>query len=199
MTSPHSALLKTALCRSFIRTRQTLRTVVKKQWMFCAVDAGGEKLARKFASTFGTGMVMTHKQRDYSAPNRVETINILASEPLEGKTLWIVDDMIDTGDSVCRLVRELAGRRPASVNIAVVHPVLSGPAVGRLAALCEEGILANILVMDTLPCPAEAIARLPCLQVVPSAGLAAEAVHRLSAEMALSPLLAPANLDDFLE
>jgi ribose-phosphate pyrophosphokinase len=167
--------------------------------MFCAVDAGGEALAKKFASAFGTGMVITHKQRDYSAPNRVETVNILASVPLEGKTLWIVDDMIDTGDSVCRLVRELAGRKPASVNVAVVHPVLSPPAVERLAALCSEGILSNILVTDTLPCPADAAARLPCLRVVSSVGLAAEAVRRLSSEMPLSPLLAPLSVEDCLE
>lgn len=196
---PASALLKTALCRSFIRTKEALRTVVRKQWMFCAVDAGGEALAKKFASAFGTGMVITHKQRDYSAPNRVETVNILASESLEGKTLWVVDDMIDTGDSVCRLVRELAGRRPASVNVAVVHPVLSPPAVDRLAALCGEGILQNILVTDTLPCPADAAGRLPCLRVVSSVGLAADAVRRLSSEMPLSPLLAPMTVDDCLE
>lgn len=196
---PASSLLKTAMCRQFIRTREALRGEVRGKWMFCAVDAGGEALAKKFASAFGTGMVITHKQRDYSSPNRVETINILASVPLDGKTLWIVDDMIDTGDSVCKLVRELAGRRPASVNVAVVHPVLSPPAVDRLADLCTEGMLSNILVTDTLPCPADAAARLPCLRVVPSVGLAAEAIRRLSSELPLSPLLGPLSVDDCLD
>lgn len=196
---PAHTLLKAALCRTFIRTREALCDTVPKQWMFCAVDAGGETLAKRFASSFGTGMVITHKQRDYSSPNRVETINILASEPLEGKTLWIVDDMIDTGDSVCRLVRELAGRKPASINIAVVHPVFSPPALDRLGSLCDEGLLASILVTDSLPCPEGTARRLPCLRVVPTVGLAAEAVHRLSAELPMSPLLAPFNPADHLQ
>ncbi len=196
---PAHALLKAALCGEFIRTKATLRDVVKREWMFCAVDAGGEALAKRFGSSFGTGIVISHKQRDYSSPNRVETINILASVPLEGKTLWIVDDMIDTGDSMCKLVRVLAERRPASINIAVVHPVFSPPALEQLGALCDEGLIANILVTDTLPCPAETPARLPCLRVVPSIGMAAEIVHRLNGELPLSPLLAPFNALDLLK
>jgi ribose-phosphate pyrophosphokinase len=196
---PAHMLLKDALCRSSIRTRKFLREEVQARWMFCAVDAGGESLAKRFASSFGTGMVISHKQRDYSSPNTVETISILASEPLEGKTLWIVDDMIDTGGSVCKLVRELAGRRPASINIAVVHPVFSPPALDSLAALYNEGMLASILVTDTLPCPEGTAARLPCLRVVPSVGLAAEAIHRLAADLPMSPLLARFNPEDHLD
>ncbi len=196
---PAHALLKAALCGEFIRTKAALRDVVKREWMFCAVDAGGEALAKRFGSSFGTEIVISHKQRDYSSPNRVETINILASEPLEGKTLWIVDDMIDTGDSMCKLVRVLAERRPASINIAVVHPVFSPPALEQLGSLCGEGLITNILVTDTLPCPSETLAHLPCLRVVPSIGMAAEAVHRLNGELPLSPLLAPFNALDYLK
>jgi ribose-phosphate pyrophosphokinase len=196
---PAHALLKAALCGEFIRTKAALRDVVKREWMFCAVDAGGEALAKRFGSSFGTAIVISHKQRDYSSPNRVETINILASEPLEGKTLWIVDDMIDTGDSMCKLVRVLADRRPASISIAVVHPVFSPPALEQLGSLCTEGLIANILVTDTLPCPPETRAHLPCLRVVPSVGMAAEIVHRLNGELPLSPLLAPFNALDSLK
>ena len=73
---------------------------MREEWLFCSVDAGGEGLAKRFAASFGTGIVISHKQRDYSAANTVESINILTAEPIEGKTLWIIDDMIDTGDSM---------------------------------------------------------------------------------------------------
>lgn len=195
---PAHTLLMAALCRELIHTKAVLRDVVKRDWMFCAVDAGGEALAKKFSSSFGTGIVISHKQRDYSSPNRVETINILASEPLEGKALWIVDDMIDTGDSVCKLVRALAERRPSSINIASVHAVFSQPALERVGGLCDEGLIGNILVTDTLPCPAQVAARLPCLRVVPTVGMAAEAIRSLNAEQPLSPLLAPFNPLDHL-
>ncbi|HEY9594891.1 MAG TPA: ribose-phosphate diphosphokinase, partial [Spirochaetia bacterium] len=132
---PGQALLKAYLCDNFIKTRERLYGEVRNDWMFCSVDAGGEALAKRFAASFGTKIVVCHKQRDYSATNTVESISILTAEPIEGKTLWIIDDMIDTADSVTKLVRELAKRRPASINIAVVHPVFSPPALERLGPL----------------------------------------------------------------
>ena len=69
---------------------------------------GGEKLARGFANSFGAPLVVAHKQRDYSKPNTIESINILSAEPLDGKSLWVVDDMIDTAVSAEKLIRTLA-------------------------------------------------------------------------------------------
>jgi ribose-phosphate pyrophosphokinase len=195
---PAQALLKAHLCDQFIKTRERLHREVRNNWLFCSVDAGGEALARRFAASFGAKMVIAHKQRDYSSVNTVESINILSSEPIAGKSIWIIDDMIDTGDSMCKLVRELARRGLGSVRIAVVHPVFSLPAIQRLKELCDEKLIDTILVTDTIPCTPEARAALPCLHVVPSTGLAAEIVHRLNGEQTLSSLLAPFNADDYL-
>ena len=124
---PAHSLLKTYVADHFIGNRERLHAEVRNNWLFCSVDAGGEALAKKFAASFGTRIVISHKQRDYSSANTVESISILTADPIEGKTLWIIDDMIDTGDSVCKLVRELASRSPASINIGIVHPVFSPP------------------------------------------------------------------------
>jgi ribose-phosphate pyrophosphokinase len=195
---PAQELLKAYLCDYFIRTRERLQNEVRDRWMFCSVDAGGEALAKKFAASFGTKIVISHKQRDYSAVDTVESINILTAEPIEGKTLWIIDDMITTGDSICKLVRELARRSPGAINIAIVHPVFSPPALERLGALCDERLIGTLLVTDTIPCPDETFLRLPCLRVVPSTLMAAEIVYRLNSELALSPLLAEFNANDHL-
>jgi ribose-phosphate pyrophosphokinase len=196
---PARALLTKYICDHFIGTRARLHDEVRNNWMFCSVDAGGEALGKRFAASFGTGIVISHKQRDYSATNTVESINILTAEPIEGKTLWIVDDMIDTGDSICKLVRELARRSPASINIAVVHAVFSPPALERIAQLCAENLIGTIIVTDTIPCTMEIHRALPCIQVVSSTHLAAEIVFRLNSELALSPLLAEFNADDYLK
>jgi ribose-phosphate pyrophosphokinase len=196
---PARSLLKAFLCDNFIVTRDRMHGVVHNDWMFCSVDAGGEALAKRFAASFGTKIVISHKQRDYSATNTVESISILTSEPIEGKTLWIIDDMIDTGDSVCKLVRELAKRSPASINIAIVHPVFSPPALERLGTLCDEKLIGTIVVTDTIPCSAEVRKRLPCIQVVPSTRLAAEIIYRLNSELPLSTLLAQFNAYDYLK
>jgi len=196
---PAQALLKTFLCDNVIRTRSRLRGEVRANWLFCSVDAGGEALAKRFAGSFGTRIVISHKQRDYSTANSVESVNILTSDPIEGKVLWIIDDMIDTADSVYKLVRELARRAPAEINIAVVHAVFSPPALERIGELCDQRLLGTILVTDTVPCTQEVLQRLPCVQVVPSTAMAAEIIYRLNTEQPMSPLLAQFNAEDYLK
>jgi ribose-phosphate pyrophosphokinase len=196
---PAQALLQKFLCDRLIVNRRRLHDEVHDNWLFCSVDAGGEALAKRFASSFGTKIVISHKQRDYSTANSVESISILTSEPIEGKTLWIIDDMIDTGDSMCKLVRELAKRSPAAINIAVVHAVFSPPALQRIGELCDEHLIGTILVSDTVPCTQEVLQKLPCVQVVTSTAMAAEIIHRLNSEMPLSPLLAHFSAGDYLK
>ncbi len=190
---PAHVLLMECLCDRFIKTQAALREVVRRDWVFCSVDAGGEALAKKFATAFGTRMIISQKQRDYSTPNTVESVNILASEPIKGKTVWIVDDMIDTGTSVAKLVTALETHHPDSINIAVVHPVFSPPSLGKLGALCARKAIRSILATDTVACGAEVGGSLPGLTVVPSVKLAADIVRRLNGELPLSPLLAPFN------
>jgi ribose-phosphate pyrophosphokinase len=196
---PAQALLKTFLCDNVVKTRKRLHGEVRNNWLFCSVDAGGEALAKRFAASFGTRIIISHKQRDYSATNTVESIHILTSDSIEGKTVWVIDDMIDTGDSMYKLVRELAKRSPAQINIAIVHAIFSPPALERIGELCDEHLLATILVTDTVPCTQEVLQRLPCVKVVPSTGMAAEIVYRLNSEQPMSPLLAQFNADDYLK
>ncbi len=195
---PAQALLMKYLCDNVILTRERLHTVVAGDWLFCSVDAGGEGLAKRFAATFGTDMVISHKQRNYSAANTVESISILTAQPIEGKTLWIIDDMIDTGDSIAKLVRELAWLKPASINVAIIHPVFSPPAAQRLRELCDERLIGNLIVTDTIPCTPKILSSLPCVKVVSSTSLAAEIVFRLNGELPLSPLLSNFNANDYL-
>jgi ribose-phosphate pyrophosphokinase len=196
---PAQALLMRYLCDNLIKTKRRLRSEVRDDWLFCSVDAGGEGMAKRFAASFGSRLVISHKQRDYTTTNSVESINILTSDPIEGKKLWIVDDMIDTGDSIYKLVREIAKWSPAEINIAIVHAVFSPPALQRIGELCDERLIGTILVTDTIPCTEEVLRKLPCMRVVPSSGMAAEIVHRLNSELPLSSLLANFNADDYLK
>jgi ribose-phosphate pyrophosphokinase len=196
---PGRTLLERYICDNVIRSVERLHTTVHDEWLFCSVDAGGEALSKRFAASFGTGIIISHKQRNYSSANTVESITILTAEPIKGKTIWIIDDMIDTGDSICKLVRELAPMNPGSINVAIVHPVFSPPATERLQELCDEKLIGSILVTDTITCTPDILERLPCLQVIPSTSLAAEIVFRLNSELALSPLLLPFNAEDYLK
>ncbi len=195
---PGLHLLKKRLCDVYIRDLETLENEVRRNWAFCSVDAGGEKLARRFANAFGTALVIAHKQRDYSRANTIESINILSAVPLEGKKLWIVDDMIDTGGSVESLIRALAKHKPAEVNVAAVHSVFSGPASERLGALVSEGLLKRVLVTDTVACPECMPTAIPHLEVVPSAELSARILAKIVLEGSLSELFAPFDAGRYL-
>jgi ribose-phosphate pyrophosphokinase len=94
---PASALLKEYITDTFIKTTDYPGEPCPENWLFCSVDAGGESVAKRFARAFGTQLVIAHKQRDYKKPNTVQSISILTSTDIEGKEIWIVDDMIDTG------------------------------------------------------------------------------------------------------
>jgi ribose-phosphate pyrophosphokinase len=196
---PAQALLQRYICDTYIKTRDRLLDEVRKCWAFCSVDAGGEALAKKFATSFGTQMIISQKQRDYSTPNTVESINILSSEPVKGKTVWIVDDMIDTGHSIYKLSMELEKLGPAAINIAIVHAVFSPPSLDRLGELCSRKLAQSIVVTDTIGCGRELTSKLSCLHVVPSVRLAADIVQRLNNELPLSPLLAPFNAFEYLK
>lgn len=184
---PANALMAEYLCDTFVRTRDRLDDYVRENWVFCSVDAGGEGLAKKYANAFGTDLVIAHKHRDYTKANTVESIDILSDSPIEGKEIWIVDDMIDTGGSVEALVRELNKRDVSKVHIVAIHPVLSDPATQRMRGLYQEGQLHSLIVTDTLPVSGELHEALPFMHVVPSARLSADIVLRMHREESLSP------------
>ena len=195
---PAQVLLKRHIADNFIRSEDTLLKDVRSRWLFCSVDAGGEGMAKRFGVSFGTSIVIAHKQRDYSTTNKIESVNILSSVPIEGRSVWVIDDMIDTASSVYVLVKELARRGVASVNIAVIHAVCSGPACERLHELCESGYLKNLIVCDTIACPQKMRDLVPCLRVVSSAELSAAIVFRLNQDMALSDFFMPFNARRYL-
>ena len=195
---PTLNLMKRYLCDTYIRDIKTLEEDVRPNWAFCSVDAGGEKIAREFANAFLAPLVVAYKQRDYSRYNAVESVNILSSMPIEGKVIWIVDDMIDTGGSIEELIRTLEDLKPKEINIAVVHAVFSPPAAKRLNSLWERGLLNRVIVGDTVSTSAfsEMNRR---IEVVPSTEFSAKIVHGLITNQPMGKLKQPFNAEKYLK
>jgi len=186
---PALNLLKRYLCDTYIKSMDNLENVVKSQWAFCSVDAGGEKLTRDFANAFGAPLVIAHKQRDTSKLNSIESIHILSAEPVKDKVLWIVDDMIDTAGSVQALINALIPLSPREINLVVAHALLSPPATERLSALSKDGILKRIIVTDTIsPQP---LSGLTNIEVVSSTELSAQIISAIVTNVSMSKLLRP--------
>jgi len=66
---------------------------------------------------------LTLEVANHLGDNLVRTISM---QPTDGLVRGV--EVIDTGDSICKLVRELAPMKPGSINVAIVHPVFSPPA-----------------------------------------------------------------------
>ncbi len=196
---PALTLLKKRLCDVYIQDIKTLENQVRSNWAFCSVDAGGEKLGRRFANAFGTPLVVAHKQRDYSRANSIESINILSAEPIKDKVIWIVDDMVDTAGSVVSLIQALAGHGPKEINLASVHAVFSDPAAERLKELTRAGLLNHIMVTDTVFCPQCDNLDIPNLEVVPSVELSSKIIATIVENRPMGKILEDFNAEKYLK
>ena len=196
---PAMTLLEQYLCDAYIQSIERLENEVRPGWAFCSVDAGGEKLARVLANAFGAPLVIAHKQRDYSRANTIEAIHILSAEPVEGKVLWIVDDMVDTAGSVESLIRALAPLKPGEINIIAVHAIFSPPAAKRIAALSKDGLLNRIIVTDTVCCSQALRDQIPGIEIVPSAELSAKIIKTIVTNSSMSKLFRPFDASIYLK
>jgi ribose-phosphate pyrophosphokinase len=195
---PSTSLLEEYICDHYIRTLDKLRGEVRANWAFCSVDAGGEKVARHFADMFGSALVIAHKQRDYTKANSVMGINILSAEPIEGKTVWIVDDMIDTGGSAISLIHALLPLKPHEINIIATHAVFSGDAAVRLTALKAKNFINHLVVTDTVYCPEKKEDFIPFLETVSSTMQSAKIIHRIALNSSMAELLTPFSAEQYL-
>ena len=195
---PALSLLARYICDVYIQNIKTLEEEVRNNWAFCSVDSGGEKLTREFANAFGAPLVVAHKQRDYSKANTIESINILSAEPLNGKSLWIIDDMIDTGGSIESLIQALRVHNPMEINIVAVHALFSPPAAKRLNRLTEEGIIKRLVVADTVGLSSFPVT-IPNLEVVPSADLSAKIINRLVTNESIGKLMRSFSAEKYLK
>lgn len=101
-----------------------------------STDLGGLERARAFAQVLECDLVALSKERDYSAPSRVARTTVVGE--VRGRSVLVVDDIIDTAGSVVAACDALWEAGAAEVAIAGVHLILSDPAWDRLQGLADE-------------------------------------------------------------
>jgi ribose-phosphate pyrophosphokinase len=106
-------------------------------------DAGGVERARAFAKRLDASLAIIDKRRD--APNVAEAMNIIGE--VEGKTAIILDDMVDTAGTLTQAAVALKSMGTARIYACCTHPILSGPAMGRI----EESPIDHLVVTNTIP------------------------------------------------
>ena len=143
-------------------------------------DVGGVVRARAIAKRLDDAdLAIIDKRRPRA--NVSEVMNIIGE--VEGKSCVLVDDMVDTAGTLCQAAKALKDHGASSVAAYITHPVLSGPAVERIAA----SALDELVVTDTIPLRDHARA-CPKIRQLSVAGLLAETMRRIRDEESVSSL-----------
>ena len=150
-----------------------------KNQVVVSPDVGGVVRARAIAKRLESDLAIIDKRRP--RPNVATVMNIIGD--VNGRTCVIMDDMVDTANTLCEAARALKEQGAVRVVAYCTHPVLSGPAVGRI----EASVLDELVVTDTIPLKPEAEA---CgkIRVASVAELMAETMRRIVEESSVSSL-----------
>ena len=143
-------------------------------------DVGGVVRARALAKRLDDAdLAIIDKRRPRA--NVSEVMNIIGN--VDGKNCILVDDLVDTAGTLCHAAGALKDAGAASVVAYITHPVLSGPAVERIAG----SALDELVVTDTIPL-SEAAAACDRIRQLSTAELLAETIRRIADEESVSSL-----------
>ena len=147
--------------------------------MVVSPDVGSVARARAFAQKLNMPLAIVDKRRQKA--NSSEVMNIIGD--VTGKNVILLDDMVDTGGSLCGAARaliEVGGAK--SVTACASHGVLSGPALQRI----EESVMDEVVFLDTIPAPAGL--KSDKIKYISVAEMFAEAIERIYEEVSVSKL-----------
>ncbi|RYE75417.1 MAG: ribose-phosphate pyrophosphokinase [Myxococcales bacterium] len=162
-----------------VMLNEYLRRKYDHNAVFVSPDAGGVERARAYSKRLNAGLAIVDKRRERA--NVSEVMHLIGD--VQGKDCVIVDDLVDTAGTICNAARALVDQGATSVVVCAAHPVLSGPAVERIAASpIQELVVTNTIQLSPA---ARACPKIRQLSVAP---LLAEAIRRIHHNDSVSSL-----------
>jgi ribose-phosphate pyrophosphokinase len=147
--------------------------------MVVSPDVGGVIRARALAKRINAPLAIVDKRRERAGES--EVMNIIGE--VKGKSCIMVDDIVDSGGTLCNAAEALLQAGAADVRAYITHGVLSGGAVARISA----SKLKELVVTDTIQ-PTEAVRLAKNVRVISIAPLIGEAIARTAKEESVSSL-----------
>lgn len=133
----------------------------KQHLMMISPDEGGMTRAVYYANVLGIEMGMFYKRRDFSTivdgRNPIVAHEFLGSS-VEGKDVFIVDDMISSGDSILEVAAELKKRKAAHVYIGATFGLFCN-GLDRFDKAYEEKIFDRIFTTNLVYNPKELLSK----------------------------------------
>jgi ribose-phosphate pyrophosphokinase len=141
-------------------------------------DHGGATRARLLAERLKAPIAIIDKRRPDA--NIVEIMNIVGD--VNGRNVILIDDIIDTAGTLVQAADALTDAGAKEIYATCTHPVLSGPAIERLA----ESRIKGLVVTNSIPLPAEK--QIGMIEVLSIAPLISEAILRIHNQLSVSKL-----------
>ena len=141
-------------------------------------DTGSVVRSRAMASKFNAPLAIIDKRRPRA--NVMEVMNVIGD--VKGRTCLMLDDMIDTGGTICQGAEALVQHGAKEVIACCTHAVLSGPAIERI----EASPISKLIVLDTIEMPN--YKKIDKIKVVSIADLFAEAIEHVYNDKPVSQL-----------
>jgi ribose-phosphate pyrophosphokinase len=142
-------------------------------------DVGGVVRTRGMAKKLDADLAIVDKRRERAGVS--EVMNIIGD--VKGRQCILVDDIVDSGGTLCNAAAALIEHGAEAVWAYVTHGVLSGGAVARIAA----SPLKRMVITDSI-LATEAVRESPSIEQITIAPLMAESIRRISEESSISIL-----------
>jgi ribose-phosphate pyrophosphokinase len=151
-----------------------------KELMVVSPDVGGVVRARALAKRLDNApLAIVDKRRE--RPGESEVMNIIGD--VKGRACILIDDIVDSGGTLCNAARALLDAGAESVAAYITHGVLSGGAVARI----DGSALRELVITDTI-LPSDAARDSDHIRSLTIAPLIGEAVKRIADESSVSSL-----------
>ena len=148
--------------------------------MVVSPDVGGVVRARALAKRLDNApLAIVDKRRE--RPGESEVMNIIGD--VSGRNCILIDDIIDSGGTLCNAAQALMDQGAKSVAAYITHGVLSGGAVARI----DKSALKELVITDTI-LPTDAAKDSDRIRILTIAPLVGEAVRRIADESSVSSL-----------
>ena len=152
---------------------------VQDDTMVVSPDVGSVARARAFAQKLGMPLAIVDKRRQKATSS--EVMNIIGD--VHDKHVILLDDMVDTGGSLCHAAKALVDIGKAkSVTACASHGLLSGPAIQRIT----DSVIDEVVFLDTIP--PKTGAKCDKIRYISVAHLFAEAISHIYEETSVSRL-----------
>jgi len=148
-----------------------------EELVFVSPDVGGVLRARSFAKKLNADLAIIDKRRD--APGISNAMNVIGT--VKDKKCIIVDDLVDSGGTICNAAIALLDNGATSVYGYCSHGVYSGKALDNISNSVLKEMVCTDSIKPTFDVPKS-------MRYISVASLFGEAIIRINSESSISSL-----------